>query len=44
LWPDFTAEDLRAAITNFRGRERRFGGVGAAAASPPMAIPARRAQ
>src|SRR5262249_31964433 len=28
LWPDFTADDLRSAITDYRGRERRFGGVG----------------
>jgi undecaprenyl diphosphate synthase len=27
LWPDFDAGDLRAAIADFRGRERRFGGV-----------------
>ena len=27
LWPDFGAEDLSAAIADFRGRERRFGGV-----------------
>jgi undecaprenyl diphosphate synthase len=31
LWPDFTADDLAAAITAFRRRERRFGGVGAGA-------------
>ncbi|MDP9138854.1 MAG: di-trans,poly-cis-decaprenylcistransferase [Pseudomonadota bacterium] len=28
LWPDFGACDLRAAIADFHGRERRFGGVG----------------
>ena len=27
LWPDFGADDLRAAIGDFHGRERRFGGV-----------------
>jgi undecaprenyl diphosphate synthase len=27
LWPDFGAEDLRAALADFRRRERRFGGV-----------------
>jgi undecaprenyl diphosphate synthase len=27
LWPDFGAEDLRAAMAEFHGRERRFGGV-----------------
>lgn len=26
LWPDFAAEDLKAAIVEFHGRERRFGG------------------
>ena len=27
MWPDFGEEDLRAAVREFRGRERRFGGV-----------------
>ncbi len=27
LWPDFTKEDLLAAIRYYNGRERRFGGV-----------------
>jgi undecaprenyl diphosphate synthase len=27
LWPDFGADDLRAAIADFRRRERRFGSV-----------------
>jgi undecaprenyl diphosphate synthase len=27
LWPDFSADDLRAAMTEFHRRERRFGGV-----------------
>ncbi|HEX2716031.1 MAG TPA: undecaprenyl diphosphate synthase family protein, partial [Gemmatimonadaceae bacterium] len=26
-WPDFTADDLRSAITDFDGRERRFGAL-----------------
>jgi undecaprenyl diphosphate synthase len=33
MWPDFTAEDLIAAIEDFRGRERRFGLLPEAAAS-----------
>lgn len=28
LWPDFGAEDLRAAIRVYASRERRFGGLG----------------
>ncbi len=27
LWPDFGADDLHAAMAEFHGRERRFGGV-----------------
>ena len=27
MWPEFAAEDLAAAIEDFRGRERRFGSV-----------------
>src|SRR5277367_4766220 len=27
MWPDFEANDLDAALEEFRGRERRFGGV-----------------
>jgi undecaprenyl diphosphate synthase len=27
LWPDFGGDDLATAITDFRGRRRRFGGV-----------------
>ena len=27
MWPDFGAEHLRAALAEFRGRERRFGGL-----------------
>ena len=33
MWPDFGAEDLRAAIESFATRERRFGGLPAQAAS-----------
>src|SRR5262249_38514549 len=29
LWPDFGARDLAAAIADFHGRERRFGGLNA---------------
>jgi undecaprenyl diphosphate synthase len=25
-WPDFDAEDLRAAVSQYAGRRRRFGG------------------
>jgi undecaprenyl diphosphate synthase len=32
LWPDFGAEDLEAALHDFASRERRFGGLPAAAA------------
>jgi len=32
LWPDFSAKDLHAAVSEFHARERRFGGVPAAAA------------
>lgn len=28
LWPDFTGEDLQAAITEFGGRKRRYGAAG----------------
>jgi len=27
LWPDFSKDDLHAAITEFQGRERRFGNL-----------------
>ena len=27
MWPDFDGEDLAGAVREFRGRERRFGGV-----------------
>ena len=32
LWPDFSVKDLHAAVAEFHARERRFGGVPAAAA------------
>jgi undecaprenyl diphosphate synthase len=33
MWPEFSADDLTAAVSEFRNRERRFGGLGHAAAS-----------
>jgi hypothetical protein len=36
LWPDFTGADLAAALRDFHGRERRFGGLPAAAADDPV--------
>jgi undecaprenyl diphosphate synthase len=27
MWPDFEIKDLDAALKDFSGRERRFGGV-----------------
>ena len=32
MWPDYTAADLAAALDEFSGRERRFGGIGRFAA------------
>lgn len=32
MWPEFTARDLEAAITEYQRRERRFGDIGPAAA------------
>lgn len=29
FWPDFGADDLKAAVASFEGRERRFGGLNA---------------
>ena len=29
LWPDVTAATLRAALADFAGRDRRFGGLAA---------------
>jgi len=37
MWPDYGADDLRAAIEEFRRRERRFGAAGGA--EPLVAIP-----
>jgi len=39
MWPDFDAMDLDAALQEFRGRERRFGGVPAGSARS-NAVPA----
>jgi undecaprenyl diphosphate synthase len=33
MWPDFGPDELRAAVRDFAGRERRFGGVRGVAAS-----------
>jgi undecaprenyl diphosphate synthase len=33
MWPDFTADHLEAAVREFRGRDRRFGGLPKRAAS-----------
>jgi undecaprenyl diphosphate synthase len=33
MWPDFGPDELRTAVRDFAGRERRFGAVGAAAKS-----------
>ncbi|NJD18267.1 MAG: di-trans,poly-cis-decaprenylcistransferase [Gemmatimonadetes bacterium] len=30
MWPDFSGEDLESAVSEFRGRDRRFGAVAAA--------------
>jgi undecaprenyl diphosphate synthase len=40
MWPDFGADDLTAAVREFRGRERRFG---AAPAGPAAAARLRQA-
>jgi undecaprenyl diphosphate synthase len=37
MWPDFGADDLRAAIEEFRRRDRRFGAVGGG--EPLVALP-----
>ena len=37
MWPEFSPDDLRSAICDFRGRERRFGGLGTVATQPQMA-------
>ena len=33
-WPDYTAEDLAAAVADYHRRERRFGGAGAVEGRP----------
>jgi undecaprenyl diphosphate synthase len=35
MWPDFDAADLEAAVRDFHGRERRFGGLAAAGGARP---------
>jgi undecaprenyl diphosphate synthase len=45
MWPDFSADDLAAALADFRGRERRFGALPEAAEparQPPVHQHARR--
>ena len=37
MWPDFGSDDLAGAVREFRGRERRFGGVPAVAIARPAA-------
>jgi undecaprenyl diphosphate synthase len=37
MWPEFTSDDLRAAVDAFGRRERRFGGVGCVRAGPVAA-------
>ena len=32
MWPEFAAKDLEAAVAEFHGRQRRFGGIQSAAA------------
>jgi undecaprenyl diphosphate synthase len=36
MWPDFSAGDLEAALKVFEHRERRFGGIPAAALCPTL--------
>ena len=38
MWPDFNAEDLKAAVQEFSTRERRFGRVPDAPAEAPEPI------
>jgi undecaprenyl diphosphate synthase len=42
MWPDFDAVDLDAALREFRGRERRFGGVPVASARTGTLAPIGR--
>ncbi len=39
MWPDFGASEMRAAITHFQGRERRFGLTSAQVAPCPVRKP-----
>jgi len=38
MWPDFGPDELDAALKEFRGRERRFGGI----VAPSVAVAASR--
>jgi undecaprenyl diphosphate synthase len=38
MWPEFAAEDLRAAMDDFTQRERRFGGLGPAPQAPAAVL------
>ncbi len=42
-WPDFGPDDLDAAVADYAGRERRFGGVVGLNTSPPAAVHVSRA-
>ena len=37
MWPEFGTDDLRSAVSDFRRRERRFGGLRNIAAEPRIA-------
>ena len=41
MWPDFGRDELRAAVAEFHGRERRFGRVPAMAAGTGNGVAAR---
>lgn len=36
MWPEFSVDDLKAAVNEFRARERRFGGLAGAASPVPV--------
>jgi undecaprenyl diphosphate synthase len=36
LWPDFSADELRAALADFHGRERRFGALAGGLGNTPQ--------
>lgn len=38
MWPDFDASDLEAAVSEFRHRERRFGGIPVPALQPTPSV------